>query len=104
VSEKTFTQKVFEAIKRIPRGKVATYGLIATTAGNPRGARQVVRILHTQSEKHDLPWHRVINSKGTISLTGEGYRIQRQLLEKEGVIFDTKDKIDFGRYLWNPKL
>jgi methylated-DNA-protein-cysteine methyltransferase-like protein len=100
----SFTEKVVGVIRRIPRGKVATYGLVAMMAGNPRGARQVVRILHTQSEKHDLPWYRVINSKGTISLTGEGYRIQRQLLEKEGVVFDANDRIDFSRYLWKSKL
>lgn len=57
MSEKTFTERVVEAIKRIPKGKVATYGQIATKAGNPFGARQVVRVLHTLSEKHDLPWH-----------------------------------------------
>ena len=104
MSEKTFTERVVETIKRIPKGKVATYGLIAMMAGNPRGARQVVRTLTTQWKKHDLPWYRVINSKGTISLSGEGYRIQRQLLEKEGVVFDANDKIDFSRYLWKPKL
>jgi methylated-DNA-protein-cysteine methyltransferase-like protein len=71
-------------------------------AGDPRGARQVVRVLTTQWKKYDLPWHRVINSKGTISLTGEGYRIQKQLLEKEGVEFDEKDKVDFSRFLWKP--
>lgn len=102
MSENTFTERVVEAIKRIPRGKVATYGLVAMMAGNPRGARQVVRVLTTQWAKHDLPWHRVINSKGTISLSGEGYRIQRQMLESEGVVFDAKGKIDFGRYLWKP--
>jgi len=100
--EKTFTERVVEAIKRIPMGKVATYGLVAMIAGNPSGARQVVRVLTTQWAKHDLPWHRVINSKGTISLTGEGYRIQRQLLVKEGVEFDPSDKVDFKRFLWKP--
>jgi len=102
VIEKTFTEKGVDAIRRIPRGKVATYGLVAMIAGNRHGARQLVRILHTQSGKHDLPWHRVINSKGTISLTGEGYRIQRQMLEKEGVEFDGKGKVDFKRFLWKP--
>ncbi len=102
MSEKTFTERVVETIKSIPAGKVATYGLVAMIAGNPHGARQVVRILHTQSGKHDLPWHRVINSKGTISLTGEGYRIQRQMLEQEGVEFDSADKVDFNRFLWKP--
>ena len=102
MSEKTFTEKAVDVIKKIPKGKVATYGLVAMMAGNPRGARQVVRTLNTQWKKHDLPWHRVINSKGMISLTGEGYRIQRQMLEKEGVRFDEKDKVDFKRYLWKP--
>ncbi|MBN2379934.1 MGMT family protein [candidate division WOR-3 bacterium] len=102
MSEKTFTEKVVDSIKRIPRGKVATYGLVAMMAGNRHGARQVVRILHTQTGKHDLPWHRVINSKGTISLTGEGYRIQRQMLAQEGVEFDSSDKVDFERFLWIP--
>lgn len=103
MKELTFTERVVQAIKRIPRGKVATYGLIAMMAGNPRGARQVVRVLHTMSGKEALPWHRVINSRGTISLTGEGYRIQRQMLESEGVVFDEKDKVDFDKFLWKPK-
>ncbi|MQY70704.1 DNA methyltransferase [bacterium] len=75
---------------------------IILMAVNYRGARQVVRVLHSMSEKEGLPWHRVINSKGTISLTGEGYRIQKQLLEKEGIEFDEKGKVDFDRFLWKP--
>lgn len=102
MNENTFTQRAVDAIKRIPKGKVATYGLIATMAGDRQGARQVVRVLTTQWAKHDLPWHRVINSKGTISLEGEGYRIQRQMLEREGVEFDENGKVDFNRYLWRP--
>lgn len=102
MNEQIFTQRVIELIKRIPCGKVATYGQIATMAGDPYGARQVVRVLHTCTAKAGLPWHRVINSKGTISLTGEGYRIQRQMLEQEGVEFDSADKVDFNRFLWKP--
>ncbi len=102
MSEKTFTERVVEAIKRIPKGKVATYGQIAMMAGNYRGARQVVRVLHSMSEKKGLPWHRVINSKGTIALTGEGYRIQKQLLKAEGITLDEQGKIDFDRFLWKP--
>lgn len=102
MSEKTFTEKAVEAIKRIPKGKVATYGLIATMAGNRHAARQVVWVLNSSSEKEGLAWYRVINSRGTISLTGEGYRLQRKLLEAEGVVFDEKDKVDFNRFLWNP--
>jgi methylated-DNA-protein-cysteine methyltransferase-like protein len=99
----TFHQRVIEMIKRIPRGKVAAYGQIATMAGDPRGARQVVRILHTSSEKQKLPWHRVINRLGCISLRpGHGYELQKALLEREGVVFDGNDNIDLKRFLWRP--
>ena len=98
-----FTETVKRIIKKIPRGKVATYGQIAALAGNPRAARQVVRILHSSSRKDKLPWHRVINSKGTISLPpNEGYELQKSLLEKEGVEFGIGDKVDFDRFLWSP--
>lgn len=99
----SFTDTVKGIIKKIPRGKVATYGQIAALAGNPRAARQVVRILHSSSRKDNLPWHRVINSKGTISLPpGEGYELQKSLLEKERVAFGINDKVDFTRFLWSP--
>ena len=99
-----FSQRVLELIKSIPSGKVATYGQIALLAGNPAGARQVVRLLHSLSEKEMLPWHRVINSKGTISLTAEGYELQRSKLEQEGVEFDLRDRVDLKRFLWKPQL
>ncbi len=98
-----FTQRVIEIIKQIPLGKVATYGQIASFAGDERGARQVVRILHTSSEKEGLPWHRVINRKGEISLKpGNGYEQQRSLLENEGITFDIYNKIDLELFLWTP--
>ncbi|MFX0147601.1 MAG: MGMT family protein, partial [Candidatus Hodarchaeota archaeon] len=82
----SFSQQVKQLIKQIPFGKVATYGQIATLAGNPRGARQVSWILHSSSKKDNLPWHRVINSKGGISLPiGGGYETQKRLLELEGI-------------------
>jgi methylated-DNA-protein-cysteine methyltransferase-like protein len=99
----SFTQRVKNIIKRIPRGKVATYGQIATCAGNPRAARLVVWALHSSTEKDKLPWHRVINSKGQISLKpNHGYEIQKELLRKEGVKFSKSDNIDFKLYLWSP--
>ena len=80
---------------------MATYGQIAAYAGNHRGARQVVWILNSFSRKEKLPWHRVINGKGQISLKPNcGYEIQKALLQKEGVEFDEDDFIDFERYLW----
>ena len=76
-----FTKTVIVILKKIPKGKVATYGQIAALAGSPRAARQVVRILHSSSEKYDLPWHRVVNSQGKISLKpNQGYEIQKALL------------------------
>jgi len=100
----TFEQRTRRLIKRIPRGKVATYGLIATMAGNPRGARQVVRILSSCSAKDKLPWHRVINREGKISLPiGNGYEEQHGLLEREGVTFGIGDRINLSRFLWSPR-
>jgi methylated-DNA-protein-cysteine methyltransferase-like protein len=99
----SFTQAVIDVIKRIPKGKVATYGQIAALAGNPRGARQVVRVLHTCTEKHRLPWHRVLNRQGRIALEpGFGYEIQKGLLRQEGVEFRDNDSVDFRRYRWSP--
>jgi methylated-DNA-protein-cysteine methyltransferase-like protein len=96
-----FTRQAIARIKRIPQGKVATYGQIARLAGNPRGARQVVRILNVYSDKEKLPWHRVINREGRISLpSGRGYELQKSLLEDEGVQFDRGDVIDLKRFLW----
>jgi methylated-DNA-protein-cysteine methyltransferase-like protein len=92
-----FTKLVIEIIQNIPYGKVMTYGQIAAVAGNPRGARQVSRILHSMTEKHQLPWHRVLNSQGSISLTGEFGQTQKQLLMQEGIVFHQK-KLDLKTY------
>jgi len=97
----TFSSQIISVIKRIPKGKVATYGQIAAMAGNPRGARAVIWLLHSSSGKEKLPWHRVINGKGMISLKpGQGYEKQRIMLESEGVEFDLYGKIDLERYRW----
>jgi methylated-DNA-protein-cysteine methyltransferase-like protein len=99
-----FTKAVKSVIKRIPKGKVASYGQIAAMAGNPRAARQVVRILHSSSRKDKLPWHRVINSKGTISLKpGRGYELQKSFLKKEGIKFGLDDTIDLNQFQWSPR-
>jgi methylated-DNA-protein-cysteine methyltransferase-like protein len=91
-------------ISQIPAGKVSTYGRIALLAGNSSGARQVARILHSSSEKYALPWHRVVNRLGRISLpAGAGYELQKMLLEEEGILFDSSSQIDFSRYLWVPE-
>ncbi len=98
------SERIVRVIKKIPKGKVASYGQIADLAGNKKAARQVVRILHTLSGKEKLPWHRVIGSKGTISLKpGQGYEMQRAMLLEEGVFFDDHDRIDLKKYGWKPK-
>ncbi|MBU0519348.1 MGMT family protein [bacterium] len=99
----SFTQSVIDTIKHIPQGKVASYGQVAAIAGFPGAARQVVWVLHTSSEKEDLPWHRVINAQGKISLKpGSGHEQQKSLLEQEGVRFDASGTIDLDQYLWSP--
>jgi methylated-DNA-protein-cysteine methyltransferase-like protein len=96
-----FTENIVEIILSIPAGKVATYGQIAGLAGSPRAARQVVRILHSMSKKHHLPWHRVINAKGQIALQDdESYNEQLLSLESEGVEVGLHGVIDLGKYQW----
>jgi methylated-DNA-protein-cysteine methyltransferase-like protein len=98
-----FTQKIIETIRAIPEGCVTTYGRVAALAGNRRGARQVVRVLHTSSRTENLPWHRVINREGRISLGKlQGYDEQKRLLLAEGVRFDATDRIDLDRFGWPP--
>ena len=94
-----FTERVIRIIQGIPGGQVMTYGQIAAAAGSPRGARQVVRVLHSMSEKYKLPWHRVINAQGEISFTAGN---QREMLESEGIDFGRNGKVDLTVYRWFP--
>lgn len=99
-----FSRQVIDLIHAIPAGCVATYGQIATLAGDPRGARQVARILHSMSQREKLPWHRVVNQRGKISLrTGCGCAEQTLLLLSEGINFDADERIDLQKYLWRPR-
>ena len=79
------SNRIILAIKSIPKGKVASYGLVAALAGMPNGARQVVRLLHTRSELDNLPWFRLVRKDGRIALPkGAGFELQKSLLESEG--------------------
>lgn len=99
----SFTDRAVKIIKSIPPGKVMTYGQIAKFSGQPRGARQVVRILHSMSGKHQLPWHRVINAKGEIGLkNNEMYWVQKELLESEGI--ECTDQINLSLFLHHPEI
>jgi len=98
-----FTSTVIKLIKQIPIGKVSTYGKIAFLAGNPRGARQVSWILHSSSKKYNLPWHRVINSKGIIAMKSiDGKYSHKEMLEKEGIEFISEFKVNIKKFLWQP--
>jgi methylated-DNA-protein-cysteine methyltransferase-like protein len=105
-----FNQQVWEIARRIPRGKVATYGQIAKMIPPPLGVeieayaafapRWVGGAMAACPD--DVPWQRVINSQGKVSERA-GAQKQRQLLEAEGVIFDAKDRVDLKKYGWSGK-
>jgi methylated-DNA-protein-cysteine methyltransferase-like protein len=89
-----FTQRIIAAVRSVRPGQVASYGAIAAAAGNPRGARQVVRVLHAYSRKEGLPWHRIVRKDGSIALPrGGGFEAQKALLEAEGVAVHRKGRI-----------
>ena len=98
-----FTLKVIQSIAAIPAGKVATYGQIATLAGNHRAARQVSRVLHSCTSKYQLPWHRVIGAAGKISIPKgrSAFLRQKKKLEQEGIEFGLGDTIDLSLYQWS---
>lgn len=98
-----FTKQAIDIIASIPAGTVMTYGQVAALAGSPRGARQVVRILHSMSKKHRLPWHRVISAKGEIAVReDESFFLQKELLRAEGVDVSDEGVIDLERYRYVP--
>ncbi len=98
-------ERIYAVVRRIPRGRVATYGQVASLAGLPGHARQVGYALHNLPENCSVPWHRVINTKGEISGRSEpGYDlVQRSVLEAEGVRFDMTGRIDMKRFRWRPR-
>ncbi|MBU1130731.1 MGMT family protein [Patescibacteria group bacterium] len=103
-----FYQKVYSLVKKIPKGKVATYGQIASIISTPRAARMVGWALHVGAEENKAPWQRVINSKGMISTTCLDHPkdLQAYLLKKEGVeVKKTENNyfIQLDKYLWRPK-
>jgi methylated-DNA-protein-cysteine methyltransferase-like protein len=94
-----FHESVYALVRMIPVGKVATYGQIAAILG--RGTpRTVGYAMAAVPHGSDVPWHRVINSAGRTSLTGEGGEVQRALLEREGVAFGSDGRVDLGLFLW----
>ena len=98
-------QHIYAVVRRIPKGRVATYGQIATLAGMPKHARLVGYALRNTPPNRRLPWHRVVNAQGKVSQRSrsgsEG--VQYTLLEDEGIEFDERGKIDLERFQWKPR-
>jgi methylated-DNA-protein-cysteine methyltransferase-like protein len=96
-----FHQRVFDKVKEVPAGRVTTYGDVAAALGSPRVARHVGWALAALREE-DVPWHRVINSRGRISFKGDTPRavLQRAKLEAEGVTFSATGRVDLKLLRW----
>jgi methylated-DNA-protein-cysteine methyltransferase-like protein len=97
--------RIYAVVRRIPAGRVATYGQVAELAGLGGHARQVGYALHSLGGECDVPWQRVVNARGEVSPRSErnAELIQRQLLESEGVGFDGRGRIDLAAYRWRPR-
>ena len=103
---KTTFELIYDVVRKIPRGCVATYGQIATLAGNPRWSRVVGYALHVNPEPGKIPCHRVVTKDGCLSnaFAFGGENMQRLLLSEEGVEFLEDGRIDMKKYLWDGSL
>ncbi|KAI9131653.1 MGMT family protein [Acaryochloris sp. CCMEE 5410] len=102
-----FYQQIYQLVRKIPPGQVATYGQIAELLGRPRHARQIGYALYQVAPGSDIPWQRVVNAQGMISHSPQRQGsddLQRILLEQEGITFNSQDKLDLRRYRWQPDL
>ena len=98
-------EKIYAVVRRIPKGRVSTYGDVARIAGLPRQARLVGYALHALTTGTAVPWHRVINAQGKLSLArgnASGGVTQRLKLEREGVRVDAGGRVSLERYRWKP--
>lgn len=99
-------ERIYRAVRRIPRGRVATYGQIAEIAGLEGHARQVGYALNVLPSRSKVPWHRVINARGEISRRsgGDSHELQRHMLEREGVEFDADGRVSLRRFRWRARM
>ncbi len=99
-------ETIYATVRRIPAGRVATYGQIAALAGLPGRARLVGYALFRVAPEADVPWQRVVNARGEISMSplrlGSDH-LQRVLLEEEGICFSEGDRLDLKQYGWQPE-
>jgi methylated-DNA-protein-cysteine methyltransferase-like protein len=101
MADKPVYTRIYDLVRQIPYGKVATYGQVAEVIGGCT-ARMVGYAMASLPERSDVPWQRVINYKGKVSPHGGGFGtwMQEQLLKDEGVEFDEQGRIDFRRFGW----
>jgi methylated-DNA-protein-cysteine methyltransferase-like protein len=92
--------RIYAVVRRVPRGRVASYGLVARVVGAGCGARTVGYALAATPEESNVPWQRIVNRAGRVSLPGLGGEVQRALLEAEGIVFDALHRIDMARFGW----
>ena len=99
-------QQIYHVVRRIPRGRVATYGQVAILAGLGGHARQVGYALHALDDGSAVPWHRVVNAAGRISARASpgGELVQQLLLEREGVHLDSRGRVSLDQVRWQPRL
>ncbi len=102
--ENTFT-RIYDVVRRIPRGKVATYGQVAMLAGNPHWSQVVGYALHVNPDPSTIPCYRVVNRFGEVSraFAFGGENEQVRLLKEDGVEFTPDGRVDLARYLWRPE-
>jgi methylated-DNA-protein-cysteine methyltransferase-like protein len=104
VTNKTYN-RIYRTVRRIPRGRVATYGDVAERAGLEGRARQVGYALHALPSGSGIPWHRVVNARGEISPRSgsDSHELQRVLLEEEGIEFDWRGRVNLVRVRWKER-
>ncbi|HEY0810840.1 MAG TPA: methylated-DNA--[protein]-cysteine S-methyltransferase [Longimicrobiales bacterium] len=97
-----FAAQVYRIVRQCPRGKIISYGGVAAKLGQPRAARAVGRALNALPDNTRVPWWRVVNSRGEISLRGvqQGQALQRVLLEREGVRFARNGRVSWKEFGW----
>ena len=109
--ERTYSalyRDIWKVVRRIPRGKVATYGQVSALAGRPGQPRLVGYALHRLPADSPVPWHRVINARGQVSTrsaSSSGYAepLQQAMLRREGIFFDSHGRLDLDEYRWKPR-
>jgi methylated-DNA-protein-cysteine methyltransferase-like protein len=103
VDELPFHEAVWAMVRRIPRGRATSYGAVAAYLGSPRAARGVGYALAALPAETDVPWWRVVNHAGEVSIKGAPGlpALQRRLLKQEGIRFDARGRVDFERFGWD---